>query len=81
MPKLISPQVEFALLLNQTRQATPEIFAADGTAFLNLLVEAVTNGEKKLLGNFEEVLRLPAVAWCISNRAKIAYTHFNQSAR
>ena len=77
MPKLISPQVEFALLLNQTRQATPEIFAADGTAFLNLLVEAVTNGDKELLGNFEEVLRLPAVAWRISNRAEITHAPFN----
>ncbi|WP_210521141.1 aldehyde dehydrogenase family protein [Hymenobacter terricola] len=37
MPKLISPQVEFGLLLNQTRQIAPEVFTPDGTGFLNLL--------------------------------------------
>ncbi|ALW87396.1 dehydrogenase [Hymenobacter sedentarius] len=37
MPKIIAPAVEFGLLLKQTKQAAPEIFAADGTSFLNLL--------------------------------------------
>ena len=36
MPKIISPQVEFAGLLAQVRQLTPEIFSAEGQ-FLNLL--------------------------------------------
>ena len=36
MPKIISPQVEFATLLAQVKQATPEIFTSEG-GFLNLL--------------------------------------------
>jgi acyl-CoA reductase-like NAD-dependent aldehyde dehydrogenase len=36
MPKIISPEVEFAALLAQVKQVTPEIFAPDG-GFLNLL--------------------------------------------
>ena len=36
MPKIIAPQVEFATLLSQVKQVTPEIFAPDG-GFLNLL--------------------------------------------
>ncbi|WP_139923351.1 aldehyde dehydrogenase family protein [Hymenobacter sp. DG01] len=37
MPKIVSPQVEFGYLLNQTKSVTPEIFALDGVGFLNLL--------------------------------------------
>jgi len=37
MPKLIAPQIAFPLILNQVQEATPEIFAADGTGFVNLL--------------------------------------------
>ena len=36
MPKIISPQVEFATLLTQVRQVAPEIFTTEGQ-FLNLL--------------------------------------------
>ncbi|WP_375417597.1 aldehyde dehydrogenase family protein [uncultured Hymenobacter sp.] len=36
MPKIISPQIEFSLLLQQTKQAAPEVFTPAG-AFLNLL--------------------------------------------
>ncbi|GAA3966332.1 aldehyde dehydrogenase family protein [Hymenobacter antarcticus] len=36
MPKIISPQVEFATLLAQVKQAAPEIFTPEG-GFLNLL--------------------------------------------
>jgi acyl-CoA reductase-like NAD-dependent aldehyde dehydrogenase len=36
MPKIISPQVEYAGLLAQTKQVTPEVFTQDG-AFLNLM--------------------------------------------
>lgn len=37
MSKIISPQVEFASLLHQTKSITPEIFTADGNGFFNLL--------------------------------------------
>lgn len=36
MPKIISPQVEYATLLAQVKQVTPEIFTAEG-GFLNLM--------------------------------------------
>ena len=36
MPKIISPQVEFATLLAQVKQAAPEIFTPEG-GFLNLM--------------------------------------------
>jgi hypothetical protein len=36
MPKIVSPQVEFSTLLNELKQATPEIFAPNG-GYLNLL--------------------------------------------
>ena len=36
MPKIISPQVEFATLVAQVKQAAPEIFTSEG-GFLNLL--------------------------------------------
>ena len=36
MPKIISPQVEFATLMAQVKQAAPEIFTPEG-GFLNLL--------------------------------------------
>lgn len=37
MPKLVSPQVEFSGLVAQIKQVTPEIFADNGTNYLNLL--------------------------------------------
>ncbi len=37
MAKIISPQVDFTFLLQQTKHVTPEIFTADGQGFLNLL--------------------------------------------
>ncbi|UYZ64714.1 aldehyde dehydrogenase family protein [Hymenobacter weizhouensis] len=37
MPKIVSPQVEFDVLLRQAKQVTPEIFTPDGAGFLNLL--------------------------------------------
>ncbi|MBT2558764.1 aldehyde dehydrogenase family protein, partial [Hymenobacter sp. ISL-91] len=37
MPKIVSPQVEFAHLLAQTKAAAPEIFTPDGRGFLNLM--------------------------------------------
>ncbi|NVO84339.1 aldehyde dehydrogenase family protein [Hymenobacter terrestris] len=37
MPKIVSPQVEFDHLLAQTKTAAPEIFAPDGTGYLNLM--------------------------------------------
>ncbi|MBO2012143.1 aldehyde dehydrogenase family protein [Hymenobacter negativus] len=37
MPKFIAPQIAFPLLLSQVREVTPEIFAADGTGFVNLM--------------------------------------------
>ena len=37
MPKFIAPQIEFSLLLSQVQAVTPEIFAANGTGFLNLM--------------------------------------------
>ncbi|MBX0290387.1 aldehyde dehydrogenase family protein [Hymenobacter sp. HSC-4F20] len=37
MPKIVSPQVEFSFLLQQTKNVTPEIFTQDGSGFLNLL--------------------------------------------
>ena len=36
MPKIISPQVEYAALLAQVKQLAPEIFTAEG-GFLNLM--------------------------------------------
>ena len=36
-PKIDFPQVEFGYLLQQTKTATPEIFAPDGNGFLNLM--------------------------------------------
>ncbi|MCA8829690.1 aldehyde dehydrogenase family protein [Hymenobacter pini] len=37
MAKIVSPQVEFGFLLQQTKNVTPEIFTADGNGYLNLL--------------------------------------------
>ncbi|MBT2559177.1 aldehyde dehydrogenase family protein, partial [Hymenobacter sp. ISL-91] len=37
MPKIVSPQVELDYLVALTKAAAPEIFAPDGTGYLNLL--------------------------------------------
>ncbi|WP_426491197.1 hypothetical protein [Hymenobacter sp. 102] len=37
MAKIVSPQVAFDFLLQQTKNVTPEIFTADGNGYLNLL--------------------------------------------